>query len=260
MNFKNYHIAESIEDVLKQMNKSKKNIILGGNHWLKMGDANYNTAIDISNLGLDQIVDTGDTIEIGAHVSLRQLETSPLIQTHGKIIVEAISSIVGVQFRNTARLGASVYSRFGFSDVSAALLALDTYVEIDGDKQVPLSDYQVLPRERHFITKIIIMKEKVNHSYFTMRHNSTSLPYMTLAMTKNHENQWRVCVGARPKKPTLALKTMVLLNESEDICLKELQECLIEEADFSDDQYATKAFRTHLSKVYLERGVETLCN
>lgn len=259
MNFKNYHIAESIEDVVTLMTKSKKNIILGGNHWLKMGDANYQTAIDISNLGLDTITETGDTLEIGGHVSLRQLETSPLILEYAPIVAEAISSIVGVQFRNTARVGASVYSRFAFSDVSSALLSLDAHVEIDGSKQVSIQEYQEMPRERHFVTKIIITKEDLSHAYFTMRHNSSSLPYMNMAMTKSQDDQWRISIGARPAKPMLALETMCLLNESDSQDIERLSKTLIKEAGFHGDQYASEAFRKHLSKVFLERGVSRLC-
>ena len=45
--------------------------------WLKMSRGNVGTAIDISGLGLDQIEETEDAFEIGAMVTLRQLEEHP---------------------------------------------------------------------------------------------------------------------------------------------------------------------------------------
>ena len=47
---------------------------------------------------------------------------------------EAVRHIVGVQFRNCATVGGSVYGRFGFSDVLTLLLALvsDERAELSG--------------------------------------------------------------------------------------------------------------------------------
>ncbi|MFQ7552525.1 MAG: FAD binding domain-containing protein [Blautia marasmi] len=45
-------------------------------------------------------------------------------------IRESLRHIVGVQFRNCATVGGSIWGRFGFSDVLTMLLALDTEVEL----------------------------------------------------------------------------------------------------------------------------------
>ena len=39
---------------------------------------------------------------------------------------DAVKSIVGVQFRNCATVGGSIFGRFGFSDVLSVFLSLDT--------------------------------------------------------------------------------------------------------------------------------------
>ena len=62
--------------------------------------------------------------------TLRQIEQSEAVKKLcGDGIEEAVRHIVGVQFRNQATVGGSIYGRFGFSDVLTAFLALDTYVE-----------------------------------------------------------------------------------------------------------------------------------
>lgn len=43
---------------------------------------------------------------------------------------ESLRHIVGVQFRNLATVGGSLWGRFGFSDVLTLLLALDAQVEL----------------------------------------------------------------------------------------------------------------------------------
>lgn len=71
---------------------------------------------DLSGLGLDTIEETDAGFSIGAMVTLRQLETHPGLEafTHGAVR-EALRHIVGVQLRNLATVGGSIYSRFGFS-------------------------------------------------------------------------------------------------------------------------------------------------
>ncbi len=259
MKLKDYYRAQTIDEVVSLLNQSKKNIILGGSHWLGLGNGTYNLGIDISCLGLDQIVETDTAIEIGAHVSLRQLETNDVIENYAHILKEAVSGIVGVQFRNTARIGASVYSRFGFSDVTASLLTMDTHVEVDGEETMPLSVYMVMPKQRHFLTKIIIRKEKLSFNYQTIRQDKTALPYLIMAMSKTQNNEWRISIGARPSRATLAHKTMHYLNH-EGMDTDKAFALLQSDVALTGNLYASEAFRTHLAQVFLERGVKALWN
>ena len=254
MILKDYYAAQSIDEVVTLLNQSKKNIILGGTHWLKLGTANYNLGIDIANLGLDQITECNSDIEIGAHVSLRQLETDPLIHQYAAILQDALAHIVGIQFRNTARIGASIYSHFGFSDITTALLTMDTQVEIDGHERVPLSLYLNLPRRRHFVTKIIIKKEHLTFNYQSMRQDQTGLPYCIVAMSCNSHKEWRVSVGARPAGAVLAHKASHYLNKGGSDPHKAFN-LLESEVALHDNPFASKAYRTHLVKTFLERGI-----
>ena len=69
-------------DEAYELNQKKNSVIVGGMHWLKMSKTAYGTAIDLSGLGLDQIVETDDAFEIGCMVSLRQLETHEGLNTY----------------------------------------------------------------------------------------------------------------------------------------------------------------------------------
>jgi len=51
---KNYVVAEDLAQAY-ELNQKKNNIVLGGIAWLKMGERNIQTAIDLSKLGLDKI-------------------------------------------------------------------------------------------------------------------------------------------------------------------------------------------------------------
>ena len=54
---KNYKKVENLEEAW-ELNQKRTNRIIGGMLWVKMSDANVQTAIDLSGLGLDQIEET----------------------------------------------------------------------------------------------------------------------------------------------------------------------------------------------------------
>ncbi len=125
-----YHRAQSLEEAY-ELNQKKSSTILGGMMWLNLGGGRIGTAIDLCELGLDFITETETEISIGAMTPLRKLETSPVLAayTNGQM-ANAVKDIVGVQFRNMATLGGSLWGRFGFSDLLTLFLPMDSYVEL----------------------------------------------------------------------------------------------------------------------------------
>lgn len=73
LTIKNYVKAESLEQAY-ELNQKRSAKVLGGTLWLKMGNRNVQTAIDLSNLGLDKIEETEEEFKIGAMTTLRQIE------------------------------------------------------------------------------------------------------------------------------------------------------------------------------------------
>ena len=138
--YKSYVLAQSLQEAY-DLNQKKSSVIVAGNMWLRMCGLNKQTAIDLSLLGLDSIEETEESFVIGAMASLRSLETNEALgRAFGGVFQKALAPIVGTQFRNGATVGGSVYSRFGFSDVSALLLALDSEVILYKRGAVKLSD------------------------------------------------------------------------------------------------------------------------
>ena len=143
-----------------QLNQKRPNRVLGGMLWLKMEKISVGTAIDLSALGLDTIEETDTEFAIGAMATLRSLETHAALNaaTNGAMR-EAVRHIVGVQFRNCATVGGSVYGRFGFSDVLTLLLALDCDVELYKAGRMPIAQFAALPYDRDILTHVYIKKD-----------------------------------------------------------------------------------------------------
>ena len=69
LRIREYRKVESLEEAY-ELNQKKTNRIIGGGLWMKIGDRNLMTAIDLSGLGLDQISETEDEFVIGCMATL----------------------------------------------------------------------------------------------------------------------------------------------------------------------------------------------
>ena len=102
LKIKNYVKAESLEQAY-ELNQKRPACVLGGMVWLKMGNRNIMTAIDLSDLGLDTIMETEEAFVIGCMTPLHALETHKELNAYTNgAIRESVRHIVGVQFRNCA--------------------------------------------------------------------------------------------------------------------------------------------------------------
>ena len=128
--YNQYVRAQSLDEAYELYQK-KPNFVLGGMLWLKMKNKTLGTAIDLCDLGLDRIDQDENEFRIGAYATLRQIETHEALNayTHGAI-AESVRHIVGVQFRNVATVGGSIWGRFGFSDVMTIFRALGAKVQL----------------------------------------------------------------------------------------------------------------------------------
>ena len=183
LTIREYKQAATLEEAW-QLNQKRPNRVLGGMLWMRLSKGNVQTAIDLSALGLDTIEETETEFRIGAMVSLRQLELHEGFTAYSEgANKEALRHIVGVQFRNLATVGGSVFGRFGFSDVLTLLLVMDSYVELYKGGIVPLADFVNMPYDRDILVRIIVKKTAAHYSYKSVRISKTDFPVLTLPMT-----------------------------------------------------------------------------
>lgn len=157
--YNQYVRAQSLDEAYELYQK-KPNFVLGGMLWLKMKNKTLGTAIDLCDLGLDQIDEDENEFRIGAYATLRQIETHEALNayTHGAI-AESVRHIVGVQFRNVATVGGSIWGRFGFSDVMTIFRALGAKVRLHKAGIMDLDEFAALPRTtRDVLVSVIVPK------------------------------------------------------------------------------------------------------
>ena len=256
-NFRQYVQVETIEEAF-ELKKKRGNRIIAGGLWLRLGgNKNFNTAIDLSKLGLDTIEEKEDEFVIGCMTPLRKLETDKnFIQWFDAIPGNAVSSIVGTQFRNTATVGGSIYGRFGFSDVLTAFLALETYVEMHEGGMIPLEKFAKMPYDKDILVNLHVKKNKGHAAYESLRLTSTDFPIMTAAGSCI-DGKWRIVVGARPKRARMIDATTILgKNPGEEEINKLLEE--VQKMHFDSNKLASEEYRRAMADVLVKRVIRQI--
>lgn len=196
--YNQYVRAQSLDEAYELYQK-KPNFVLGGMLWLKMKNKTLGTAIDLCDLGLDQIDEEENEFRIGAYATLRQIETHEALNayTHGAI-AESVRHIVGVQFRNVATVGGSIWGRFGFSDVMTIFRALGAKVQLHKAGIMDLDEFAALPRTtRDVLVSVIVPKNAKGVVYLSQRNQSTDFPVLTCAVA-NRSGRYVAVIGASP--------------------------------------------------------------
>lgn len=258
LNIKNYVRAQSIEEAYT-LNQNRRNRIVGGMLWLKMSNASINTAIDLCDLGLNTIEETPEAFSIGAMTTLRDLELHPGLDRYSCGAVKAaLADIVGVQFRNMATLGGSLYSRFGFSDVLTVLLAMDVSVELHHGGILPLESYAQMKRDRDVLVRVIIRKTPGRFAYRAMRNSRTDFPVLACAAACVN-GEYRLSVGARPSRAVLLRDAQGLLSVGLDAqSALDFAEYAAQQLPTGTNVRASAAYRSHLIRVLAERALMDL--
>ena len=247
-----YVRAQSLEEAW-QLNQVKRNRIVGGMLWLRLGRGGVGTAIDLTDLGLDKIEETGEAFSIGAMATLRQLEQHEGLNAYcDNAIKNAVKDIVGVQFRNMATLGGSIWGRFGFSDVLTVFLAMDCYVELYKGGIVPLEQFAGMKKDNDILVRLIVQKTPGKVVYTAMRNQRTDFPVLTCALS-NIGGETKAVIGARPAKAMVIRDENGLLPDG-----KAFAGFVAEQAPTDSNIRGSAAYRTHLIRVIVERAATEL--
>jgi len=244
--YKNYVIAQTLDEAY-ELNAKKSTVIVAGNMWLRMCGMRRQTALDLSALGLDFIKEDEQGFTIGAMTTLRTMETHPALNAaFGGVFARAFEPIVGTQFRNSATVGGSVFSRFGFSDVSTLLLAMGAKVVTHARGEVPLDEFQKEKWDRDILTAIRIEKGR-SAAIESVRLSKTDIPVLVCAASAD-ERGVRVALGSRPARAVIV---------AENARPEELDYMrMAADVPMGSNARASRAYRRKVAPVLMERAVQ----
>ena len=251
----NYILAGSAAQAYALLQEDRENTVIGGGMWLRMGRGAYHTLIDVSALGLDRISETDDGVELGAMVTLRQLETSTLLRrVYSDVFARCTSPIVGVQFRNMATVGGTVCGRYGFSDIIPVLLALDAELVFHHAGTVSLAAHMAAPVRRDLLTAIRLPKDGRRAAYETIRNTATDYGLLNVCGACLPDGTWRLIVGARPGAAVRCAEAEAALAADDP----DGAAAAIQKLTYSDNLRAGGEYRRALAEVLTRRVYGTL--
>lgn len=264
LKIKSYVKVNSLAEAY-ELNQKKTACVLGGMVWLKMGNRAVSTAIDLSGLGLDTIMESDDEFVIGCMTPLRDLETNEALNTytHGAM-KESLRHIVGVQFRNCATVGGSIYARYGFSDVLTMFLGMDTWVELYDAGRIPLTEFVNMKKDNDILVNIIVKKVPLYTCYLSQRNTKTDFPVLTCTASVI-EDEARTVIGARPGRAVVVEDKKGLLKNFRTKNAAQKAEAIEAFAQYAADNVVTGSnmrasaeYRTLLVKVLTKRAWEAV--
>lgn len=260
LTFGDYIKASSLDEAYELLSTKKPARIYGGGMYLRMGDRRIGLAVDLCDLGLDTIEETEAGYEIGAMATLRTLETHEgLNEMFGDLFKEGLKDIIGVQFRNIATVGGTVYNKYGFSDVIPPLLAANAVVHFHNSGEISLEEYLVEEKyRRDVLVKVVVPKvEGAKASIKTARISRSDYPALVVS-TSIIDGKSKIIVGARPQRAALAKKAMEYVDSqpeiTEEVAIK-AGEIAAEELVFGSNTRGSKEYRQDICKVLVKRAL-----
>mgnify|MGYP002772479906 CR=1 FL=1 len=225
---------KTVEEAYELATKNKTAPMLAGGCWLRLGRRTWPSVIDMASLDLRYVREEDKEFVIGAMATQGDVERfEPLQQFCGGAVVKGVKEILGVQFRNTATMGGSVASKFGFSDIIPALLAVHADIVTFKGGRMSMQDYMTY-RERDILVEIRIPKVDVPVSVEALRISRGDFPLLTGAL--RHD-----------------VKASALLSEKGLSAAKEAGQLASEELVYQSNSHASKEYRMEMVKAMVQR-------
>lgn len=233
--------------------------VIAGGGWLKLLPKTISKAVDLSKLDLNHITEMPTSVEIGAMTTLRQVETDKVVASLADGIVQkAVHSIMSVPFRNVATMGGSVAGKFGFSDLLAPLLALDTVVSLHQAGDMSLEAFLTYKLHGDIVTKISIPKKPVRGYYKTVKKTANDFPVVNLSIVRADE-ACKIVIGSRPGVAAVASEASAFISAQSVVDEQIVNQCcklVLSEISLGSNIRGSQAYRKDLVSVLVKRGLK----
>ncbi len=198
-----YHRPKTLDEALTLLTRPNM-IPLGGGTLLAHPTPDPVEAVDLQALGLDTVKKQGNSLEIGATVTLQQLLESEHCPAALKI---ALKLEAPLNLRNAATVAGTLVACDGRSTFAAVLLALDSKLDIRYSKEDSrvsnIGDFLPL-RPRGLITSITIpLNVKLAFDYVS--RTPADKPIVCAALAQWNSGRTRLALGGCGKSPLLAM-------------------------------------------------------
>lgn len=222
--------------------------------------------------GLDHLTYEDGELRIGAMVTHRMLELSPVIRKEFPILTDAVENIGSVQVRNVATIGGNIVNAVPSADGAIPLITLGAEIRIrgpEGERAMPLEDLFVGPGETvlrpgEILSEFVIprLPSRTGGAYCKhTRRAAMELPLLGVAVMVSLEDDMLTCTRARIGLGVLAPTPMRARNAEatmeghalNDQTLKKAGEAAAAECKARDTIRCAAWYRRDMVKVLVPR-------
>jgi CO/xanthine dehydrogenase FAD-binding subunit len=273
-------LPSTVPDCLAALSDGGESMMIAGGTDLlpqmKNGVVKPARVVDLSGIPeLQRLEVDGDgALHIGAAVSARAAELSPIVRDGFLGVAEGASVIGSYQIRNLATIGGNVCNAAPSADVSPPLVAMDAVVVIagpDGQRLMPITDFfqgvrQTALQPGELVVELVVPAAGPNSGGTYLRHT----PRRELDIAVVGVGTQLTVQDGRCTKARIALGAVapVIVRASEAEASLEGQEVTPELFDRAatlavnaarpiSDQRGSAEFRRHLVRVLTRRTLQT---
>jgi aerobic carbon-monoxide dehydrogenase medium subunit len=263
------HRAASVEQARELLLRHGDDsaVICGGTELLlllKLGYAAYGHLVDIK--GIDElrgIREDDGALVIGAAVTHREIERSPLVLERLPALAAMTRRVANIRVRSVGTLGGNLCFSDPHSDPATLLLALDAEAAYDG-KQVPLREFLLGPYETALAHGQLLegIRVPVPRAGTGVAHRKLAFherPAATVAcvvrVAEGVVEEARVAVGSVGARPVRASEAeRVLTGTAADAdALAEAADLAAEAAEAVEDANGSAEYKANLVRVLVKR-------
>ena len=278
MNKFDYLIPASINEAisLHESYGERAKYIAGGTDVMvkiKEGKISPQYMISLRRLqGLDHIIYEKGELKIGAMVTHRMLELSPVIRKEFPILIDAVENIGSVQIRNVATIGGNIVNAVPSADGAVPLITLGAEVRIigpKGERAMALEDFfigpgQTLLKRGEILLEFVIPKlpPHTGAAYWKhARRAAMELPILGVAVLISLDDDMKTCTEARIGLGVLAPTPMRAKNAEailkgkkvDDEILKKAGKAAAQECKARDSVRGKAWYRRDMVELFVQR-------
>jgi len=250
-----YHRPKTVEEALTLLSRSGiLSIPLGGGSGIDRSTIEPIAVIDLQDLGLNTLRARGNTLDLGATVTLQALLDYPRLQP---ALFQAIRHEANYNLRQVATVSGTLVVADGRSPFTTAMLALDARLTIrtgndqSKEEKIGLGDLLPIRKEKlpgKLITHITIL-HTLRLAYTYVARTPADRPIVCAAVAGWPSGRTRVALGGFGAAPLLAMDGSGA--EGAEIAAQNAY-------SQAGDEWATAEYRQEVAGVLVRRCVEEI--
>jgi CO/xanthine dehydrogenase FAD-binding subunit len=259
-----YHRPKTLDEALTLL-AGPNRTPLGGGTLLSRPTSDPVEAVDLQSLNLDTIEKQGNSLKIGATVTLQELLGSGLCP---EALKSALKLEAPLNLRNSATAAGTVVSCDGRSTFVSGLLALDAKLEqakLDNSKIQSrvsnIGDFLALRNLEGWLITSIIIPLNARLAFEYVSRTPADKPIVCAALAQWNSGRTRLALGGYGTSPLLAMdgtEAEVIDASTTENLLRSAQTAARNAFHEASDEYGSAEYRMDVAATLAKRCLESI--